>query len=170
LAKIATPDDNGAQPVNHMGAPPSTVDYSNVGAQDTGGGLDNIDERPEQGDNPYEGMTKEQMQAAFVSDMGMQGPLGAAYDKTKWQLSANGWPLQCIRYEGTLNRRLKTYKQQTKSIGHSDIIARIETVDTNLKKLAKLRKKRAAKDMVQHQLDQCVHENNAIKISLAQVQ
>lgn len=52
-----TADDHGAQSTGQVGAPP--IDYSKVGAQDTGGGLDDIDQRPEQGQNPYEGMTKE---------------------------------------------------------------------------------------------------------------
>ncbi len=169
-AKIVTADDAGAKPQEQVGASPSTVDYSNVGAQDTGGGLTPENERPEQGHNPYEGMSTEQMQAAFAKDMGMQGPQGTAYDKTKWQLSAKGWPLQCIRHEDTLKNRLKTYKRQAKSMGRSDIIPRIDKANTNLKKLAKLRKKRAPVETVQQALDQCVQEVHAINVTIAQVQ
>ncbi len=175
------PDDNsgnppvaGVQPGVQVGVPSgmrtgAQIDESKIGARDTGGGLDDM-ERPEQGRNPYSGMTNEQARAAFAKDVGMQGPQGIAYDRNKWQLSANGWPLQCIRYEDTMKRRLKTYKRQAESMGRSDIIARIKVARTNLKKLAKQRKKRYRVDVVQQTLDKCVQEVHAINVSVAQGQ
>ena len=55
-------------------------------------------------------------------------------------------------------------------MGRSDIIPRIDKANTNLKKLAKLRKKRAPVETVQQALDQCVQEVHAINVTIAQVQ
>ena len=140
-----------------------------VGAQDTGGGLSEADERPEQGVNPYEGMSEQEMQAAFARDMGMQGPQGVAYDKTDWQLGKT-YPLQCKRYEDTLNNRLNGYTQQAENMGRTDILERIKTARANLDELAKQRKQRVSRDVLQQTLDQCVQEIHAINVTIAQAQ
>ncbi|WDP87019.1 MAG: hypothetical protein HUN05_19370 [Desulfobacter sp.] len=169
-----TADDHGAQAQPQVGAPMTDADITAklaaMEARDTGGGLTPENERPEQGNNPYEGMTKEQMQAAFARDVGMQSQQGTTYDRDKWQLSAKGWPLQCGRYEDTLKNRLKTDKGRAQSMGRSDIIARIKVVNENLEKLGKLRKKRYPVEVVQKALDACVQEVHAIDVSTAQAQ
>jgi Ca-activated chloride channel homolog len=164
-----TADDAGAKPIQHLGALPSTVDYSNVGAQDTGGGLTPENERPEQGHNPYEGMTKEQMQVAFASDMGMQGPQGqpTAFNPDEFKV---GNPLTTVRHIDTLDRRLKTYKNQAQSMNRADILSRIETAQKNIKYLRKQLKKRAPKKTLQQLLTSSAQESHAIKVSLLQAQ
>ncbi|BBD09170.1 VWA domain-containing protein [Desulfovibrio ferrophilus] len=169
-AQRPTAEDHGAQATGTVGAPPSHVDYSNVGAQDTGGGLSDQDEHPEQGHNPYAGMSKEEMQAAFARDMGMQGPQGTGnHNRDNWQLG-KAYPLQCKRHENTLGNRLDTCTQQAQNQGRSDILGRIQTARTNLAALAKQREQRVPKDVLQQTLNRCVQEVHAIQISLAQGQ
>ena len=155
----------GVQPGVQVGA---QIDESKVGAADTGGGLD-VEESPAQGHNPYEGMTDEQIRAAFAKDVGGQGPRGVAYDKTDWQLGKT-WPLDCKRYEETLNNRLNTYTEEAQGMGRADVIERIKVARGNLEKLAKLRKKRPPKDVVQKALDRCVQEVHAIDVTIVQGQ
>lgn len=135
---------------------------------DTGGGLDDAG-RPGQGHNPCAGMTKEQMQAAFARDAGSKGPQKIAYDKTKWQLGKT-WPVDCKRHEDTLKNRLNTCSEQAENMGRADIRARNKTARANLKKPARLPKKRAAREVVQQKLDRCVQEVHSINVTLAQGQ
>ena len=151
------------------GASPSSVDYSNVGAQDTGGGLTEEDERPQQGVNPYEGMSEREIQTAFAQDMSAQGQQGVAYDRTDWKLGKT-YPLDCKRFEDTLNSRLNGYADQAQSMGRSDILERIKVARANLGKLAQQRKDRVSKDMLQQTLDHCVQEIHAINVTIAQGQ
>ncbi len=165
------PPGVGAQPVGAVGAPPPSVDYSNVGAVDTGGGLTEADERPEQGHNPYAGMSTEEMQAAFAKDVGMDGPQanGTAADLNDWQLGRT-YPLQCKRHENTLNNRLDSYTEQARGLGRQDVLGRIDTARGNLEELAKQRKARIGRDALQQVLNRCVQEIEAIRITLAQAQ
>eukprot|EP00828_Plagiopyla_frontata_P018018 TRINITY_DN23196_c0_g1_i1.p1 TRINITY_DN23196_c0_g1~~TRINITY_DN23196_c0_g1_i1.p1 ORF type:complete len:425 (+),score=143.45 TRINITY_DN23196_c0_g1_i1:238-1512(+) len=158
-----------AQPVGQVGASPSTVDYSNIGARDTGGGQTEEDERPEQGHNPYEGMSETEMQAAFARDISVQGPQGVAFDKTDWQLGRT-YPLDCKRFEDTLNNRLDTYTEQAQGMGRRDILERIKVARVNLGTLAGQRKQRVPKDVLQQTLDRCVQEIHAINVTIAQGQ
>ena len=150
---------------NQVGARPSEVDYSNVGAVDTGGGLDGVDENPEQGHNPYEGMSEREMQAAFARDMSMQERPDGVYDKTDWQLG-KAYPLQCKRYEDTLNNRLNTYAEKARGMGRADVLERIKVARANLGTLAQQRKQRVPRDVLQQTLDHSVQEVHAIEATL----
>ena len=164
----ALPPGVGAQHTGTVGAPPSNVDYSNVGAREPEGGMG--EEAPsDDGHNPYAGMSKEEMQAAFANDMGMQGPQGVAYDKTDWQLGRT-YVLQCKRYEDTLNNRLDSYTEQAQSMGRQDILERIKVARANLKTLGQQRKQRVSRDVLQQTLDRCVQEIHAINVTIAQGQ
>ncbi|MDC0336242.1 VWA domain-containing protein [Pseudodesulfovibrio sp.] len=169
--KITTIDDSGAQgDSTHIGARPSAVDYSKVGAQDTGGGLDDIDnERPDQGDHPYQGMSKEEMQAAFARDMGMQGPPGGSQtNQNDFRVGDN--PLDTRRQINRLGYRLDGCEEKARTANRNDILNRIDVARGNLDNLGKQLKNRAHKAELQQLMDRCVQEINAIQISIAQGQ
>ncbi|MBN2061715.1 MAG: VWA domain-containing protein [Deltaproteobacteria bacterium] len=161
------PPGEGAQHIDQVGAPPPNVDYSNVGAEDTGGGLTEADERPEQGHNPYEGMSKEEMQAAFARDMGMQGPQGdGGCNPDEFNV---GSPLTTRRHIDTLGYRLDSCEEKARTVERNDILNRIEAARGNLLYLGKRLKKRAPKDELQRLLDQCAQEVHAIQVSVSQI-
>jgi len=161
------PSEVGAQGTGNVGAPPSTADYSNVGAVDNGGGLTEADQDSEQGYNPYAGMSKSEMQAAFARDMGMQRPQGDDHGYNPRELKV-GSPLTTRRHIETLNNRLDTCEEKARAIGQSDILNRVEIARGNLLYLKQRLKKRAPKDELQRLLDRCAQEVHAIRITMAQ--
>lgn len=154
----------GAQPMdNPVGAPPPDVDYSNVGAVDTGGGLME-DERPEQAPNPYEGMTPEEAQAQFGKEVGLQAAPVPGQDiaTEKWRLGKT-YPLQAKRYSDTLGRRLDTYEEQATAQGRSDVLERIRSARADIEAFNKLLKQRPGRDVMQENLDRLVQVDREIK-------
>ncbi len=137
----------GAQTPDQAGAPPSTVDYANVGAQDP--------EDLEEGGNPYAGLTDAQLQEQFERD------------QARFKV---GNPLTTQRHISTLNNRLNGYHEVASSLNRNDILKKIDTAKENLGHLKKQLKARADNGVLQNLLDQSLQESNAIKISLAQAQ
>lgn len=114
------------------------VDYSNVGAQDTGGGLDDMDAEAE---------------AAYIPK----------YDPDEFKV---GNPLTTKRHIQTLSNRLNSSAEKARSLNRIDTEERISTARQNLDHLSEELKKRAPKEELQTLLNRCAQEIFAIQMSL----
>lgn len=127
---------DASQHTGQVGAPASNVDYSNVGAVDTGGGLTAEDERPEQGHNPYEGMSKEEMQSAFAKDVGgvSQKPQNA-FQAADWRLG-NDYRADAMDKLVKLRADSSRLRSQALSMANADgkaqMLNRLDKADANL--------------------------------------
>ncbi len=134
-----TTDDHGAQADQYVGARPSTVDYSNVGAVDTGGGLTEEDERPEQGQNPYEGMSTEEMQAAFAKDVGgiNQKPQHA-FQASDWRLGSD-YQADAANKLAKLRADSESLRSQAQNLtnadGRNQMLNRLDRAEANIASL-----------------------------------
>lgn len=165
----APPSGAGAKPTGQpVGGAGAVIGESHVGATaaQPDGGIG--DDRPEQGHNPYAGMTKQEMQTAFARDMSMQGPPGGG-SAASGQFRV-GSPLDTRRHINTLGYRLDACDEKARAAGNHDALGRIETARGNLLYLDSQLKKRVPKEELQRLMDRCAQEVHAIQISLAQGQ
>lgn len=115
------------------------VDYSNIGAQDNGGGLDDIDKESE---------------AAYVLE----------FNPEEFKV---GNPLTTRRHIQTLTNRLNGASEKAHLQNKKEILERIKIAKDNLKNLTKKLKKRSAKEELQALLDKCSREVFSIQESVA---